>query len=76
VTDGGVLALRSLCKPSVRAGGIFFLRKTRHTIDVAQTGFNQVGDMQLSGLYAGTERIHAHITEIFAVRHRSDAERI
>ena len=75
MADGGILALALFCQPGIGAGSVAF-GKAFHTVDIAQTGGDHIGDVQLGRGGAGGQGVDAHITEDGGIGHGADTERV
>ena len=76
MADGCVLAHGCFGHPSVGRRRRLGLGQTTHTIDIAQSGGNQLGNVQFAGRCARGQRMHSMVPKLRSIRQSTDAERI
>ena len=68
MSDGGILAHGCFLQPCQCGGGMVGFGKIVDAVQIAKTGFNQMGDGELGGCSAGAQGIHPDVPEGCAVR--------
>ena len=76
VADGGILAHGAFRQPGIGPCGGLHPGQTLHSVNVAKTRGDHIGNVQLPGGGAGSQGIDIPISKGFAVRHGADAEGI